>query len=315
MPLPQHLLNRIPALPVDKDEQRATPPESLNPAFAEAAAITRHHAKSFFFASRFLGPQQRKEAYAVYSYCRYIDDLVDERGEEALPPDRSDLLAESRQMREGVHPSGFAPAFAWTCEARGIPMELLDELVEGCCRDRSRVRIQTGRDLEEYCYLVASVVGLMMCRIFGVSSADAYPRAVEMGLAMQLTNILRDIAEDFEKDRIYLPADALQERGLSVERLLESGPDASWKLYLRERIATARDWYQSAEAGLPFLRSKTCARTARVMGRVYSGILTEIERSDFDVRTRHYVSLPRKLLLALAIVPRRPRRTVHAGET
>jgi phytoene synthase len=138
----------------------------------------------------------------------------------------------------------------------------------------------------------------MMCRIFGVSSADAYPRAVEMGLAMQLTNILRDIREDFEKDRIYLPAEELSARGLSVEDLLRYGPTTEWKDYIGSLIQMARGWYLSAETGLPYLQNRTCARTAKIMGRVYGGILTEIENADCDIRRRHFVPFHRKLRIA-----------------
>lgn len=299
MPIPRHLFQRIPPLPVDSLEAAASPPSSLNHSFDCSAEITRHHAKSFYFASHFLRSQKRKESYSVYAYCRYIDDRIDEHKPDTPPPSQSVLLSENRQLLKGNHSQRFAAAFSWTCSERAIPIQLLDDLVEGCCRDREQVRIQTQQELEEYCYLVASVVGLMMCRIFGVSSADAYPRAVEMGLAMQLTNILRDIREDYEKDRIYLPAEELAKRGLSVEELLNNGPDEKWKTYLDHLIQMAREWYQSAETGLPYLRNRTCARTARIMGRVYSGILTEIEKADYDIRRRHYVPFPRKLRLAL----------------
>lgn len=236
----------------------------------------------------------------MYSYCRYVDDRIDEPADDETPPSKTELIRENQQFIEGQHPILFGSSFSWTCKQRDIPRILLDELVEGCCRDQSRVRIQTRTDLEEYCYLVASVVGLMMCRVFGVSSAAAYPHAVEMGLAMQLTNILRDIREDFEKDRIYLPAEELHERGISVEKLVTEGPDEAWKSYLAELIQTTRDWYQSAEGGIHLIQNRTCARTARIMGRVYGGILREIERADYDVRRRHFVPLRRKLRLAFS---------------
>jgi len=283
---------------VDPQKAGGHPPKDLSASFAAAASVTRHHAKSFYFASHFLRRCERREAYAVYAYCRYIDDLIDEHDGSTPLPSRAELTAENRQFLDGAHPSPFASAFAWTCEHRNIPLILLEELVEGCCRDRGAVRIQTMAELEEYCYLVASIVGLMMCRIFGVSSTEAYPRAVEMGLAMQLTNILRDIAEDYERDRIYLPAEDLDQRGLSLQRLLRDGPDEKWRDYLSELISLTRTWYRSAEAGLPHLRNRTCARTARVMGRVYGGILEEIEHAGYDVRKRHYVPLRRKLRLA-----------------
>lgn len=304
MALSESLRNRIPDLPEDPvGSARKPPSEPGSPPVPKASRLacreaTRKHAKTFHFASRFLRREQRRHAFAVYAYCRYIDDRIDEPANDRPPPPPDDLFAENRRFLEGRHPAPFAPAFARTCRERGIPAGLLDELARGCCRDRGRVRIADRRELEEYCYLVASVVGLMMARVFGIARKKAYEHAVEMGLAMQLTNILRDIAEDHAKDRIYLPADELGERGLSVEDLLADGPSPAWRTYLAEITGLARRYYRSAEAGVPNIVDPRGARTASVMGRVYGGILDEIERSGFDVRRRHYVPLARKVALA-----------------
>jgi len=299
MSLPPFILSRIPDLPADSGPNRGDPPPAdLGSSFKAAAAVTRHHAKTFFFASRFLPRPIAAEAYAVYAYCRTVDDLIDEHTGEENPPDREALLAENRKLLSGDHPAAFAPGFHWTCRKRGIPLSLLDDLVEGCSRDRNRVRIRDRDDLFEYCYLVASVVGLMMSRVFGISDKEAYPHAVEMGLAMQLTNILRDVREDYERDRIYLPADELEARSLSVEDLLAEGPSKEWRTYLGELVSCARTFYQSAEKGLPAIVDKRGRRTARVMGRVYGGILHEIEKAGYDVRDRHHVGLFRKCRLA-----------------
>ncbi|MFP4351679.1 MAG: phytoene/squalene synthase family protein [Puniceicoccaceae bacterium] len=296
--LPESLLERIPALPADGAPAPAAPPADLSASFGFCRESTRIHAKTFYFASRFLPRAKRREAYAVYSYCRYIDDRIDEAEKESAIPDEAALREENRRLLSGGHPAPFAGAFAWVCRERGIPGRLLDDLVSGCCRDRGRVRIATHTELLEYCYLVASVAGLMMCRIFGVTDARAYPRAVRMGLAMQLTNILRDVAEDFAKDRIYLPAEDLEARGLDVRRLLAEGPTPQWRDYLAALTAEARDWYRSAAGGLPFLSGRRTAWTAGIMGRVYAGILDEIETAGYDVRRRHHVPLRRKVVLA-----------------
>lgn len=307
MALPENLRARIPDLPVDPAAGSAAehPPDAPREAVPKASLAacrqaTKRHAKTFFFASHFLHKVQREQSYAVYAYCRHIDDLIDEPEEGTPPPPTDVLLAENRRFRDGSHPAAFAPAFARTCRERRIPLVLLDELVRGCCRDRGRVRIADRADLWEYCYLVASVVGLMMARVFGIRTKEAYEHAVEMGLAMQLTNILRDIAEDYERDRIYLPAEDLAQRKLSIEDLLARGPSDDWKNYLGELTGQARAFYRSAEAGIPRIADRRGARTALVMGRVYGGILDEIERHDFDMRQRRYVSLPRKIRLALA---------------
>ncbi len=303
MALPDTLRERIPALVVDSPDSpktQGTPAPQVSERSARACReATRLHAKTFYFASRFLRKRQRGHAYAVYAYCRYVDDLIDEPEDPQVTPSADALFEENKRFLQGTHPAPFTEAFARTCEERRIPAVLLDELVRGCCRDRGRVRIANRNALWEYCYLVASVVGLMMSRVFGIARSEAYEKAVEMGLAMQLTNILRDIAEDYEKDRIYLPADELGARELSVGELIRSGPSKEWKEYLRDLIATTRELYRSAEEGLPDIVDPRGRKTARIMGRVYGGILEEIERSDYDVRQRHFVSLPRKIRLAL----------------
>lgn len=291
---------RIPALPVDPPGPPKAPPDSLRESFAAARAVTRTHAKSFFFASRFLPRARRDAAYAVYAYCRTVDDRIDEAPDAAHLPSRAELQEDNRLFLRGEHPAPFAPAFAWVCQHHQLPALLLDELVEGCCRDRETVRLPDFPALEEYSYLVASVVGLMMCRVFGVSSADAYPRAAEMGIAMQLTNILRDLREDFHRDRIYLPADELHGAGINLATVLRDGPSTpGWVPFLRAQIERNRQWYASAAQGLPLLRDRGGARTAAVMASVYAGILDALERHHYDPRSRHYVPLPRKCLLAL----------------
>ncbi len=328
MCLPANLASRIPSLPVDPPgppqghaatgqcDKRPEPSgsravhvergpsdgssrKSLRASRRACRRTTRHHAKTFHFASRFLHRAQREHACAVYAYCRYIDDLIDEPEDGRVPPPPDDLFAENRLLLAGEHTEPFAEAFRRTCCERSIPVELLDDLVRGCCRDRGRVRIADRDMLWGYCYLVASVPGLMMARVFGVCRADAYEQAAAMGLAMQLTNILRDIAEDHRRDRIYLPADELTLRGLSVDVLLRDGPSPSWRTYLKELADTARSLYRTAETGIPAITDPRGARATLVMSRVYGGILDEIERADFDIRQRRYVPLPRKIHLAL----------------
>jgi len=292
---------RIPDLPADGDMPPPLPPKELAGSFQIARQITKRHAKSFYFASHFLPRQRKMPAYAVYAYCRYIDDLIDEAKDKDRAPNQDELRAVNRRLLEGESTEGFGPAFSWTCRECSIPLVLLDDLVEGCCRDRDEVRLQTFSELEEYCYLVASVVGLMMCRVFGVDRPEAYPRAVEMGVAMQLTNILRDIREDWQRGRIYLPAVELDEAGLDLEEVLLRGGFLSepWKGYMEKQVERARTWYESARSGLPYIQNKGARRTASVMSSVYAGILDEIEKESYDPTRRHYVPFLRKCRLAL----------------
>jgi phytoene synthase len=138
----------------------------------------------------------------------------------------------------------------------------------------------------------------MMSRIFGSQDATLLPHAVEMGLAMQLTNILRDVREDYDRGRVYLPAEDLARFGLSEEQLRTGQVDDRWRALMRFEIARAREWYAGAELGLHGLDNDGSRMTARVMGRVYAAILSEIERHQADVFTaRRYVPLWRKCVI------------------
>jgi phytoene synthase len=205
------------------------------------------------------------------------------------------LRAALDAMLAGRHPAPFAPAFAAVCREYGIARELCLDLIEGCARDRLPLRLADLAEFEVYCYHVASVVGLMMSRIFGLRDATGLPRAVAMGLAMQLTNILRDVREDFDRGRIYLPAEDLARFGISEDQLRAGRVDANWAALLRFEIARTRAWYAEAELGLPLLDADGSRLTATLMARLYSGILGAIERRRYDVfSARCYVPTWRK---------------------
>jgi phytoene synthase len=290
---------------------------ALAPALAACRAATRAHATSFFFASRLLPAQKKCAAYGLYAFCRWVDDSIDEASEGGTLSRHSPSPAISRtglttpvtldapalraaldDMLAGRGGPPFAPAFAAVCREYGLTRELLWDLIEGCARDRLPVRLRDLAELEIYCYHVASVVGLLMSRIFGLRDPAGLPRAVEMGLAMQLTNILRDVREDHARGRIYLPAEDLARFGISDEQLRAGRVDARWVELMCFEIARARAWYASAELGLPLLDDDGSRLTATVMGRLYAGILGAIERRRCDVfSARCYVPAWRKCLI------------------
>jgi phytoene synthase len=182
----------------------------------------------------------------------------------------------------------------------GIPQLLFEELIEGVCMDAGPVRIDNFDELHLYCYRVASVVGLMMSRIFGLKDPAGEERAIQMGVAMQLTNILRDVREDLQMNRIYLPAEELGRFGLTEEDLRLGKVTGSWHEFMKFQIERARRYYREGEKGIHFLAPDGSRMAVALMSRVYSGILSEIERANYDVfRGRVHVSLPRKLGLAL----------------
>lgn len=273
------------------------------------AGVTRHHAKSFFFSSFPLPREKRLAAFAIYAFCRHIDDIIDASADAGtgaalhLAPGRDTLARDLAAIAAGSSPLPFAPAFAEVNRQYSIPSSLYLDLIEGCCRDREPVRILTFPELEDYCYHVASVVGLMMSKIFCLRDPAGLPHAVDLGIAMQLTNILRDIAEDFAMGRIYLPADELAAFQLTPADFAARRMDSRWSGLLQMQIARARDYYRRGCAGLSFLPDDGSRTTAHLMARIYSGILEALEARGLDpFRGRVFVPTARKIRLALAVV-------------
>jgi phytoene synthase len=278
---------------------------SLRDARAACQELTRHHAKSFYFASHVLPRQKRSDAYCVYAFCRHADDEVD------LAPDEGArgraLVALSELLYRAYRDEPLAPddalpwlpAFQETVARRSIPRNLFEDLLAGVALDRGRVRIASWEELDRYCYHVASVVGLIMVHVMAEPRPELLRPARDLGTAMQLTNILRDIKEDWGRDRLYLPAPELARFGLGEDDIAAGIVDERFRALVQFQIARARDYYRAAEpgiAGLPRDGSQLCARLMRT---IYGAILDEIERADFQVyRGRVRVSLGRKLLLA-----------------
>jgi phytoene synthase len=275
---------------------------SLAASFAASRRITRRHAKSFYFASHALPVVKREAAYAVYAFCRHADDLLDESavataaGRERFEQQLGDLL---QRLYDGTEASlAFAPAFTATVRRYDIPMKPFRELVHGVCLDEQPVRIADFAGLHHYCYHVASVVGLIMARIFELRDPAAERHAIELGVAMQLTNILRDVREDWEKGRVYLPADELARFGVTEADLAAHRVHAPFVALMRFQIERARDYYRRSEAGIPMLADDGSQFTVWLMRTIYAAILDEIERQGYDVFARRArVSFGRKLRL------------------
>ncbi len=308
---------------------------SLAASFRAARDITRHHAKSFYFSSFPLPADRRRAAYAVYAFCRHADDAVDRAAEGAR---LDEAVAGLRDLTARLFGAGEAPDLPWaeafrhTVREYGIPRSLCDDLVHGVALDtRAPVRLRDWAELREYCYYVASVVGLMMARVFGIRDAAAEPRAVDLGIAMQLTNILRDVVEDAARDRIYLPAEELAAFGIGQESVrqtspsleaggssaaVHSGPSTQarmpaprnfptlfhtdrWREYAMFFAARARDHYLAAEAGIPSLAPGAPQLAVWCMREIYAAILDEIEAAEWDVSVRRHVGTARKMSLAV----------------
>ncbi len=259
--------------------------------------ITRRHAKTFYFASHCLPRETRRHAYAIYGFCRWADNAVDHA---ASVVEASARLDHARRVLDLAYRDDPAPpgllAFRRTLRERSIPRNLFDDLLDGMAMDLTITRYADFDALDLYCYRVAGVVGLMMTHVFGYRHERCFPRAVALGRAMQLTNILRDIAEDRDRGRIYLPRDELNRFGVDEAQLDVGRVDDRFRALMRFQIARAREAYREAEAGVLDLATPSGRLTVRVMARLYAGILDAIENLDHDVfRARAHVPTHRKL--------------------
>ena len=278
--------------------------------------MTRLHAKTFYFASHVLPTQKRSDAYAVYAFCRYVDDQVDLAPDETARSQAIKLLKGLLNLaynferpvggRENPRPLRWLLAFRETVHRRAIPKSYFEDLIAGVEMDLGRVRVKDWPELDKYCYHVASVVGLIMVHVLTEPAPELLRPARDLGTAMQLTNILRDIGEDWQRDRVYLPADELGGYGLSDADLANQRCDETFRAFMRTQIDRARDYYRAAEPGILALPNDGSRYCARLMSTVYGAILNEIERVDYRVfDQRVSVSLPRKLWLATAAYFRR----------
>ncbi len=262
--------------------------------------LTKANSKTFYFASMFLPPEKRRAIWAVYAFCRTADDIVDTRAPRderlaALDDWRQHLIA----AYDGRASHPLMIAFADAATRFNIPIEPALDLLDGARRDVMILRYDTYEELLDYCYLVASTVGLMTSPVLGYQ-AGALPFGVALGRAMQMTNILRDVGEDARMGRIYLPAEDLRRFGYPEERLLSGAIDDSFIALMKFQIARVRAMYEAAAPGIALLASES-RHTVKVALALYRRILDEIERNDYDVFTRRaFVPLRGKIITALS---------------
>ena len=256
---------------------------SLDLAYDQCRLITRQEAKNFYYAFVTLPSRKRKAIYAAYAFCRLCDDAADA---EAPYDDKLRLLDGLRgnlsTAFSGAPDGPVFTALAHAVSTFGIPQEYFQDIVSGVETDLTKSRYQDFEELRKYCYQVASVVGLVCLHIFGYSHTKAKDYAIDLGLAMQLTNILRDIKEDLERDRIYLPQDEIGDFGYSVEELKAGVVNQPFLQLMKFQATRARQHFDSGFKLLPYLspRSRACPA---VLGQLYSHILNIIEARDFNV--------------------------------
>ncbi len=274
-------------------------------------AIIRQHSRSFALAARLLSPVVRRHAERLYAWCRYADDAIDHAPTPlAAAVALADLRAELDASYAGREPATAAgQMLKAVAEDIRLPREYPDELLRGMEMDTAGQRYKTFDELLLYCHRVAGVVGLMMCHAMGVSDDRAAAHAGHLGVAMQLTNIARDVAEDWQKGRLYLPADWLG-GDPPVGQPLD---DSTTAPAIRRLLDEADRYYRSGDAGLPHLdrRSRLAVRTARA---VYAAIGTEVRRNGCRPSAGRAVTSSATKLGVVAVAawrtwnePRRPR--------
>ena len=255
----------------------------LEQAYAHSEAITAIHSKSFYLASRLLPADKRRAARALYAFCRTADDLVDNPGGNPQA-----ALDSWRHSAFSAHPPAHdlvAVAWADTRARYKIPQGYGEQLLAGVSRDLVQTRYQTFDDLVTYAYGVASTVGLMSMHIIGFSNADAVAYAIKLGVALQITNILRDVAEDWQRGRVYLPQEELAFFGLTEDDLDKGRVDNRWRRFMRFQIERNRQLYQEAWPGIALL-NKDGRFAIAAAAELYQAILDDIEAHDYDVFSR-----------------------------
>ena len=246
--------------------------------------VARTRARNFYYSFVLLSAQQRKAMCAVYAFMRCCDDLSDEPGASRAALDCwREEMEDALEGRFSGHPVW--PAFHHTVRRFGIPHGYFRQMIDGVISDLEPRRFETFDQLYRYCYQVASVVGLTTIHIFGFDTRSALPLAEKCGVAFQLTNILRDIREDAERGRIYLPAEDLRQFGVAEEDLRAGNRDGAFVRLMRFEAARARAYYDESQPLLDLIHQRS-RRSLWALIAIYSGLLERIERGNYDVFSR-----------------------------
>mgnify|MGYP001275297488 CR=1 FL=1 len=287
---------------------------ALDEAYAHCRRVVAARARNFLYAFLLLPAERRRALEAIYAYCRVADDFADDDG---LPIEVRAAKLKDLRARLRLHlpragdpaPDGLGPedpdlerillALADASRRFGVSRDDLDLVAVGCEQDLTVTRYESFADLRHYCYLVASAVGLACLPVFGVKGdlAEARARAEDLGLAMQLTNILRDVREDLDRDRVYLPQEELRRFGVSEEGLRAGRVDEAWRACAAFQVQRAREYFVRGRELVPRVD-----RSARVcplaLASIYSALLDAIEGAHHDVfSARVSLSAARKLAL------------------
>jgi 15-cis-phytoene synthase len=279
--------------------------------------IHRTYSRTYYFSTRLFPPEVRPHVHALYAFMRYADEIVDNPG--AIPAEEQHAALErleAQTLRAITGDYVLNPilwAFANTVRTRGIELKNIMAFMESMKMDTHIFRYPTYEDLEVYTYGSAAVVGLMMCRVAGVADERAEPHAKALGVAMQLTNFLRDIGEDWRRGRLYLPLEDLEHFGYAEEELGSAVVDRRFVQLMRFEANRARRLYEVADEGMRYI-PKGRRYPVLVARKLYATILDRMEAQHYDVFARRAeLSLARKLTVAAACAARNPGEIVARG--
>lgn len=254
---------------------------------------------SFYYSFLFLNPIAKQAIIAVYAFCREVDDIVDHYTEKAIAEQKLIFWhAEIDRVYAGnaEHPVG--KALVTSLKSFPLKKHLFQEILQGMHMDLAYHGYQTFEDLRLYCHCVASTVGLLAAEIFGYQDKQTLEYAKNLGLALQLVNIIRDVGEDARRGRIYIPEEELAQFSISTKALLSGQYSQNFKALMRHQADRARGYYEKAQNALPSV-DQYAQRCGLIMAQIYFSLLAEIEKMDFQVLDQRIALTPlRKLWIA-----------------
>ncbi|MBR8829811.1 MAG: 15-cis-phytoene synthase [Chroococcopsis gigantea SAG 12.99] len=296
-------------LQLPKPPSTTQPLVSLAESYELCRQITEKYSKTFYLGTLLMPKHKRQAIWAIYVWCRRTDELVDGPQARLTTPETLSLWEKQLDLVfSGVPSDDYDVALVDTLQRFPMDIQPFRDMIAGQHMDLYRSRYETFEELKLYCYRVAGTVGLMSSSVLGVDdrfapapwSADTVyipeDEAIALGIANQLTNILRDVGEDTGRGRIYLPLEDLERFGYSEEDLCKGVNDERWQALMRFQIQRARDYYEDAERGIRALNPDSRWPVWAAL-MLYEGILNVIEANNYDVFTkRAYVPLPKKML-------------------
>jgi 15-cis-phytoene synthase len=264
---------------------------------------------SFYYSFLFLPEKQKNAMIIVYAFCREVDDVVDECSDPTVARQKLNFWREEIARtfaNQPTHPIG--QALLKPISHFQLPQELFLDIIDGMEMDLTYTAYNTFNELQQYCYKVAGVVGLLTIRILGYSDKNTEQYAIHLGTALQLVNIIRDLGEDIHRGRIYLPVEELEQFGVTEASLTERQMTEPLRDLLRFQAKRARDYFQQAVAALPE-SDRFAQRIGLIMAEIYFSLLAEIERDDFNVLTQRITLTPiRKLWITCRTLRREKKR-------